>query len=88
MDNTEFNERLDKIANGLGKLRSELYKATKPGTTESTRSDVMKRARTRLKEYEDFLPILSEGRRSEATDLCNDNIEGIRGYLNTLEKVK
>ena len=87
MDNEEFLRRLGNITEGLEDLADDLYNAAESGVPNNKRADVMSRARTRLKEYDEFLPILSEGRRETATKRCRRNITSIRSRLESLEKL-
>jgi hypothetical protein len=88
MDNEEFLERLRKITRSLAPLGSELYKASKPNTSAALRSEVINRAKAHLKEYEDFLPILTPGRRDQAIRRCRGDIENIREKLAVLEEME
>ena len=88
MDNTEFVERLEKIAVALGKLPNEMYKATKPGVSGEVRSAVVEKAKLRLKEYEEFLPILSPGRRESANERCRSALEEVNDFIKQLESTK
>ena len=86
MDNDEYVERLGKITGGLEKLADDLYKASKAGASGAARLDVLQRARTKLKEYDEFLPLLTEKRRAATVKRCGDEIDEIRSSLNGLEQ--
>jgi hypothetical protein len=85
MDNEEYLERLEVIAKKLRKLPDEMYKATMPEVSSGVRLELIERARTSLREYDDFLPQLSPRRREMADDECEGDVTSIRRYIETLE---
>lgn len=88
MENDEFVDSLSKLAKDFDRLADELYKATKPSVSGAARSEVMDRARARLKDYEDFLQILTEGRRESAAKRCERGIRNIRERVSMLEGLR
>jgi hypothetical protein len=82
----EYKKLLSRFGKNVNEIADDTYQATQADTPASKRASAIKKARAKLKEYDELLAELEGNQRATAEKDYSSTMAEIRGFLAQLEK--